>query len=218
MDKYEVLTSIQIDTDKFNETKFFPHAMRVFILANGNGLPIPNEILDAIEKGFAEWLKCRGKKPLEEIFNLKPGRGYSSALSKEEKNLRNKRLFTIMAKLMFLGWKDKDASEAACRWLEEQYTANPEKYWWLKHANSGRKGDNDPLEENKLLDRESLLKEKRSNEKLFAESQRDAAGSMIFWDDQKKQTVEKFYLQLVGARIEKENPKTDEELLKILAN
>jgi hypothetical protein len=123
-----------------------------------------------------------------------------------------------MAKLMFLGWKDKDASEAACRWLEKQYTANPEKYWWLKHANTGRKGDNDPLEEKKLLDSESLLKEKRSNAKLFAESQRDAAESMIFWDDQKKQTVEEFYLQLVNASIEKENPKTPKELLEILVD
>ena len=217
MDKFAVLNNIEIYTDKFNETGFFPHAMQVFILANSNGLPIPKEILDAIEKGFAEWWKCDGKKPLEEIFNLKAGKGNTSALAKEWKNLRNKRLFTIMAKLMFLGWKDRDASEAACRWLEEQYIANPEKYRWLKHANTGRKGDNDTQEKN-FLSPDSLLKEKRNNKKLFAESQRDAAESMIFWDDQKKQTVEKFYLQLINVSIEKENPKTTEELLKILVN
>lgn len=126
-----------------------------------------------------------------------------------------------MAKLMLLGWSKKDASEAASRWLQEQYTANQEKYRWLKPANSGRNGDRgNSKEESKeeLLDPDSILKEKRKNKQLFADAERDAAQSLIFLDDQKKQAVEKFYLKLVNVSIEREDPKTTEELLKILVN
>lgn len=215
----EVLNNIQIYTDKFTETGSFPYAMQVFCWAHANGLPIPKEILDAIAKGFTEWGKSDGKESLERIFKLKAGKGNSNAMSKEWKNSRNKRLFTIMVKLMFLGWKENDAAGAACRWMQEQYKKSPEKYRWLKHANSGRpEKERDELVEKDLLAPESLLKEKRNNKELFEESKRDAAQSMIFWDCQKKQAVEKFYIKLIGTKIEKENPKTIEELLKILAN
>lgn len=217
MDKYEVLNNIQIYTDKYTETGYFPYAMQVFCWAHTNDLPIPKEILNAVEKGFLEWGRHNGKESLDKIFNLKTGKGNSNPLSKEWKHLRNKALFSIIAKLMFLGWEVSDAAEAACRWLEEQYKANPDKYKWLNPTNTGRKGDRDP-KDGGLLSPESLLKEKRNDKKLFAESQRAAAQNMIFWSDEKKQTVEKFYRGLIDRNTEKENAKTTDELLKILVS
>lgn len=219
MDKHEVLNNIQIYTDKYTETGYFPYAMQVFCWAHTNDLQIPKEILDAVEKGFLEWGKHNGKESLDKIFNLKTGKGNSSPLSKEWKDSRNKVLFSIMATLMFLGWKVSDASEAACRWLEEQYKANPEKYKRLNPTNTGRKGDRDS-KDGALLSPESLLKEKRNNEQIFAESQRGAAQSMIFWNDEKKQTVEKFYRGLIDSKrnVEKGCEKTTDELLKILVS
>ncbi|MBX3616982.1 hypothetical protein [Nitrosomonas sp.] len=220
MDRFEVLNNIEIYTDKFTETGSFSHAMQVFCWARANGLPIPEVILDAIEKGFVEWGKHDGRKGkgLDDIFGLKAGKGNSSVLSPGRKIARNKKLFTIMAKLMLLGWSEKNASEAASRWLDEQYTANPGKYRWLNHANSGRKGKDDHPEEKNLLTPESILRERKKNKQLFAEAERDAAQSLIFWDDQKKQAVEKFYLNLINVSIEKENPKTAQELLEILVS
>lgn len=217
MDKYEVLNNIQIYTVKYTETGYFPYAMQVFCWAHTNGLPIPKEILDALEKGFIEWRRYAGKDSLDKIFKLKTGKGNSHPLSKEWKYSRNKELFTRMAKLMFLGWKMSDASEAACRWLEEQYKANPDKYKRLNPTNTGRRGDCDP-KDGGLLSPESLLKEKRNNEEIFAESQRVAAQSMIFWSDDKMQAVEEFYAALINTNVEKEDPKTTDELLKILTS
>lgn len=217
MDKYEVLNNIQIYTDKYNETGYFPYAMQVFCWAHANDIPIPKDVLDALEKGFVEWGRCDGKESLDKIFNLKTGQGNSNPLSREWKVSRNRVLFTVMAKLMLLGWKVSDASEAACRWLEEQYKANPEKYKWLNPTNTGRKGDYDP-KDGGLLSSESLLKEKRNNEQIFAESQRDAVQSMIFWSDEKKQIVEKFYRDLINRNVEKGSEKTTDELLKILVS
>ena len=217
MDRLEILSNIQSLTDKFNETGFFPYAMQVFCSAHSNGLPVPKEVLDAIANGFSEWSKHDGRKPFEEIYKLKPGKGNKNIYAPGWKIARNKKLFAIMAKLMFLGWSERDALEAASRWLEEQYTANPEKYRWLKHSNAGRKGDGGASKE-ELLSPDAIRKEKNNNKQSFEESEREAAQSLLFMNDSKKQATESFYLELIGTKIEKGNPKTERELLEILVS
>lgn len=222
MDILEVRNAIEVYTEKFTETGDFTHAMRVFYWAQSSGEPTPEIILHKIAEGFREWGLSDGKKSLDDIFNLKAGKGNFSALSPEWKTRRNKILFSILARLTFSGWKESDAAEAACRWLEEQYRSNPKKYRWLKHASTGRKGDtakNDTAVD--MLSPDSLLKEKRTNRKLFAEAERAAAQELTLQrefgeNDQQEQATEAFYLGLIDRRVEKGSPKTTDELQAIL--
>lgn len=118
--------------------------MQVFCWAHANGLPIPEAILDAIEKGFVEWGKHDGRKGkgLDDIFGLKPGcSGHSSVLTNDQTKSRNEKILFIIETLTARSWRQDDAIEAACAWVREQYKANPKKYRWLKPNNSGRKSD-----------------------------------------------------------------------------
>ena len=186
--------TMELHTDKFLETGNFSYAMSAFCRARANGHPIPDVILESIEKAFLEWGENDGKKTLDEILKLKAGSGNQSILSKEWKKARNKKLFTIMATCVAYGWKEKDAAEVACIWAQAQYEANPKKYKWLKPNNSGRKEkDEDEI----LINPDSLMKERRNNKELFREAERNAAQHMILSSDQKKEKIEKFYLSLI---------------------
>lgn len=200
MDKYEVLTNIQIYTDKFNETKFFPYAMQVFILANSNGLPIPKEVLDAIEKGFAEWGKHDGGKSLDQIFRINPGcSGHTSVLTKPWTDSRVLKILGIIETLIVLGLNKTRATEAAWLWLCEQYRANPKKYQWLKPNNSGRKSDDKiACDAIALSTVKKNIWEKRNSEhsKIYKEAKRSVAQNMVLWSDERKQKHLNFYLSM----------------------
>ncbi|AEJ00152.1 hypothetical protein Nit79A3_0246 [Nitrosomonas sp. Is79A3] len=202
MDRFEVLNNIEIYTDKFTETGFFPYAMQVFCWARANGLPIPEVILDAIEKGFVEWGKHDGRKGkgLDDIFGLKPGcSGHTSVLTNTWTESRALIIFNIMEKLIALGLNGTHAAEAAYLWLCKQYRANPKKYRWLKPNNSGRKnGDSEACDAITLDTIKKNIWEKRNStySKIYKEAKRNAAQSMVLWSDEKKQKHLDSYLSL----------------------
>ncbi|WP_293008134.1 hypothetical protein [Nitrosomonas sp.] len=134
--------TMELHTDKFVETKNFSYAMSAFCRARANGHPIPEVILEFIEKAFLEWGKYDGEKSLDEILGIKPGKGKKSVLSDEWTKQRNERLFLIMTTLIALEWSIKDAAEGACCWLQKQYEVNPIKHRHLKPSNAGRKNEN----------------------------------------------------------------------------
>ncbi|MBS0497061.1 MAG: hypothetical protein JSR51_05350 [Proteobacteria bacterium] len=209
MDKYEVLTNIQIHTDKFNETKFFPHAMQVFILANSNGLPIPKEILDAIEKGFVEWAKYDGRKGkgLDDIFGLNPGcSGHTTVLTNTWTESRTLFILSEMELLNALGLNKTRAADAVYLWLCKQYKEKPKKYRWLKPNNSGRKnGDSEACSviASDTIKKNIWDKRKSTYLKIYEEAQKDVAQRMVSWSDERKQKFLDSYLNLFpsGERI-----------------
>ena len=148
----KTLTTMQIHTDLFLETKNFVYAMSAFCRARANGHPIPEEILNFIEKSFLEWGAPENKRSLDEILGVKPGKGKKSVFSDEWTKERNERLFSIMVTLIGFGWKVSDAAEGACCWLNAQYEANPEKYKYLKPSNAGRERDSEILLDSKTLE------------------------------------------------------------------
>lgn len=202
MDRFEVLNNIEIYTDKFAETGFFPYAMQVFCWARANDLPIPEAILDAIEKGFVEWGKHDGREGngLDDIFGLKPGcSGHSSVLTNLWTNSRVLKILEIIETLIALGLNKTRATEAAWLWLREQYRANPEKYPWLKPNNSGRKRDDKIARVAiTLATVKKNIWEKRNAEysEIYREAKRSAAQSMVLWSDEEKQRRLDFYLNM----------------------
>lgn len=225
MDKYEVLTNIQIYTDKFNETKFFPYAMQVFILANSNGLPIPKEVLDAIEKGFTEWFRHDGKLPLNDIYKLNPGcSGNRSCLTKTYANKRDYNILLIVEKLILLGVDSGEAIEAVCVLARKKYEEDPKKYRWLRPSNSGRKSDDpeskcDPIQFTSI---KKNLWEKRESDssKIYSEVKKAAAQSVIFMSDEEKEKfVDSFRQLMVNKKFtKKHSPKSIEDCFKELTS
>lgn len=204
MDRFEVLNNIEIYTDKFTETGFFPYAMQVFCWARANDLPIPEAILDAIEKGFAEWGKHDGKKGkgLDDIFRLKPGRsGNTSVLTPIWTDSRVSAILLRIEKLIALGLNKTRATEAAYFWLCKQHRTNPEKYRWLKPNNSGRKSGDEIANDVITLSTVKNIWEKRNStySKIHKEARKDAAQSMVLWSDERKQKFLDSYLNLFSS-------------------
>ncbi|MXS83686.1 hypothetical protein [Nitrosomonas oligotropha] len=205
MDRFEVLNNIEIYTDKFTETGFFPFAMQVFCWARANDLPIPEAILDAIEKGFVEWGKHDGRegKGLDDIFGLKPGcSGHTSVLTPTWTDSRASTILLRIERLIALGLNKTRATEAAYLWLCKQYRTNPEKYRWLKPNNSGRKsGDEIACDVITLNTVKKNIWEKRNStySKIYKEAKKDAAQSMVLWSDERKQKFLDSYLNLFSS-------------------
>lgn len=200
MDHFEVLNDIQICTDKFTGTGFFPDAMHVFCLAHANGLPIPKEILDAIEKGFKEWGRNDGKKSLDQIFRLNPGcSGHSSILTNILTDNRASIILKKIETLIALGLNKTRAKEAVHLWLCKRYKANPKKYQRLKPNNSGRKsGDEIARDVITLSTVKKNIWEKRNSKysEIYKEAKRSAAQNMVLWSEEKKQEFLDSYLNL----------------------
>lgn len=186
-----------LHTQKFLETKNFAYAMSAFCRARTNGDPIPEEILAFIEDAFLEWGEHEGKKSLDKILGINPGRG-KTALTSEWAKRRKKDLFLIMTRLIAMGWKVQDAAEGACCWLQAQYKANPEKYKYLKPSNAGRKAD-DPLAGESLLDAKTLVDYWRDEtcKKQREEAERLAKTSTL-WGDQQKLDYQNQIRALMG--------------------
>ena len=228
MDRLEVLNNIEIYTDKFTETGLFPYAMQVFCWAHANGLPIPEAILGAIEKGFAEWGKYDGTngKGLDDIFGLKPGcSGHTSILTPTWTDSRASTILIRIEKLIALGLNKTRATEAAYLWLCKQHRTNPEKYRWLKPNNSGRKSSDEiACDVITLSTVRKNIWEKRNSEysKIYKEAKRSAAQNMVLWSDEKKQEVLDLYLNLFDpgerTKIKINPPKTLSDCFKELVS
>lgn len=146
--------TMELHTNKFLETKNFAYAMSAFCRARSNGDPIPEVILETIEKAFLEWGKHNGEEPLDKILGIKAGKGNKSALSKIWTEQRNTKLFKIMVILIGLKWSTEDAAAGACAWLNAQFEANPiEHHESLKPSNAGRRERNSET----LLDSKTLV-------------------------------------------------------------
>lgn len=212
MNRHEILNTIQIHTDEFLQTKNFAYAISVFCHARSIGLSIPEEILDAMEKAFVEWGKNDGKKPLDEILKIGRGSGNKSVLSKEWTKKRNERVFCIMATLIGLGWKVPDASEGACAWLREQYTANPQKYQWLKSSNAGRDRNSESLDGKTLEGYWSKAEYKEQRR----DGEQSAITSLILWDDARKENFEKNIQKWMNKKIIKKKIDTEKYIKKLI--
>lgn len=193
--KDETPATMLSHTNEFLRTNNFLYAMSAFCRARANGDPIPEEILATIENAFLEWDKYNGKKSLDEILKLKVGSGSQNVLSQMMKINRNIKLFGIMAILIELGFKEKDAAEAACNFAQSQYDINPEAYRMLKPYNSGRK---DYSEKGIVLDAESLRREKRNNKNLYIDAECNATRYMALSSEQEKEDIKKFYSRLIA--------------------
>lgn len=187
-------TTMELHTDKFLETNNFSYAISAFCRARANVHPIPEVILESIEKAFLEWGKHDGEKSLDEILGIKPGKGKKSVLSDEWTKQRNEQLFLIMTTLIELRWSTKDAAEGACGWLQRQYEVNSIKYKHLKSSKAGRRTE-DTLLDSKTLEGywyDSKYKVQREEARLRAQT------PLMLWDEEEKADYQKRIRKLMG--------------------
>lgn len=193
--KDETPATIELHTRKFLETNNFSYAMSAFCRARENGQPIPEIILESLEKSFLEWEQSDGERSLDAILGIRPGRGSKSAITPLWKTQRDEELFYIMAKLTGLGWRVSEAAEGACACLQAKAEANPENHKYLKSSNAGRREDEDLI-----LDTQTLADywHSRKNIKHRKEARARAQRTVMLWSDEEKADYQNRIRKLMG--------------------
>lgn len=208
--------TMELHTNKFLETNNFAYAMSAFCRARSNGDPIPEVILETIEKAFLEWGKHNGEEPLDKILGIKAGKGNKSALGKIWTEQRNTKLFKIMVILIGLKWSTEDAAAGACAWLNAQFEANPIEHESLKPSNAGRRERNSET----LLDSKTLVDYWNNSKykKQRKEAEKKALMPLILWSNEDKEDYEKYILKLMGiTEVVKKKISSQEYIKKLIA-
>lgn len=139
--------------DKYEQTRDPIYAFKSFCLSRETGEPIEESVLQFLENSFRKWANAGGIVSLDEIMEIKPGKGAKSALRKTWRKERDQRLFVTIAILHELGWALPSAAEAACVQMQRQIEEKPSLERKLNPSNAGRDRDNEAvLSKNTLLD------------------------------------------------------------------